>query len=159
MGIIRNVITGVVGVGIVSAGAWALDNTTRNESGVIVEAGELGVFNFKVGDCITDMPPGGNIGKATGTPCTQPHEYEVYAETFMANDSETLPADISKQANEFCLSRFQVFVGLPYDSSKLAVASIYPTADSWVGGDKEFTCLVSLENAETLTYSLKNSNL
>ena len=31
MSIVRNIITGVVGVGIVSAGAWTLDETTRND--------------------------------------------------------------------------------------------------------------------------------
>lgn len=158
MSIIRNIITGVVGVGIVSAGAWALDNTTRDDTGVIVEAGDLGVFNFAVGDCLTDFPTGGSIDKATGTPCTQPHEYEVYAETYLADESETVPADVSEQTSEFCLSKFEGFVGLSYDASTLEFTSLYPTPDSWAGGDKELTCLITLKDQETLSYSLKNSN-
>ncbi len=159
MSIIRNVITGIVGVGIVSAGAWALDTTTRDEAGIIVESGDLGVFNFSVGDCLTDFPAGGSIDKATGTPCTEPHEYEVYAETYLADESETVPADIREQASDFCLSSYKSFVGLAYDDSTLAVTNLYPTADSWVGGDKELTCLISLENQATHNYSLKNSKL
>jgi hypothetical protein len=155
MSIVRNIITGVVGVGIVSAGAWALDNTTRDENGVIVEQGDLGVFNFEVGDCITGMPEGSSIEKATGTPCTQPHEYEVYAETYLADESEEVPADIVSQGEEFCLSRFEPFVGLAYDQSKLGYSVLYPTAETWAKGDKEFTCLVGAD--ATISYSLQNS--
>jgi hypothetical protein len=159
MGILRSVITGVVGVGIISAGAWALDNTKRDESGTIVQAGELGVFNFKVGDCITGMPAGSSIDKATGTPCKGSHEQEVYAETYLADESETAPADLKSQADQFCLSMFEQFVGLSYDESALEIVTIYPTPDSWKAGDKEFTCLVSLKGQETLTESLKNSKM
>ena len=157
MSIIRNVITGVVGVGIVSAGAWALDNTTRDDQGAIVQSGELGVFNFAVGDCITDVIPGDTLDKATGVPCSEGHEYEVYAETFLSDSSETVPADIDKQADEFCYSKFQAFVGLDYESSKLNLMSLYPSPESWQGGDKELTCLITAENEATITGSLKNA--
>jgi hypothetical protein len=157
MSIVRNIITGVVGVGIVSAGAWALDNTKRDDNGAIVESGDLGVFNFAVGDCITGMPEGATIDKATGTPCDQPHEYEVYAETYLDSESSDVPADISEQANAFCMSKFKTFVGLTYEESTLGFSSIYPTSDSWAQGDKELTCLIGAD--ATISTSLKNSKL
>ena len=144
MGIIRNVITGVVGVGIVSAGAFALDTTTRDESGVIVEAGDLGVFDFQVGDCLTDLPGGnGEVGQAIGTPCSEPHEFEVFAETYLPDTSEILPTNISEQGDEFCLSQFRPFVGVDFDYSVLGITTLVPTKESWASGDKELTCLIS----------------
>ena len=44
MSMIRYIITGVAGVGIVSAGALAYDQTTRDDNGSIIQEGELGVF-------------------------------------------------------------------------------------------------------------------
>lgn len=155
MSIVRNIITGVVGVGIISAGAWALDETKRDDSGAIVESGDLGVFNFVVGDCLTGMPEGSSIDKATGTPCDQPHEFEVYAETYLSNDSETVPTDIETQADEFCLENFEPFVGLPYQDSALGFMTLVPTAESWEQGDKELTCLIGAD--ATISTSLKNS--
>jgi hypothetical protein len=157
MSIIRNVITGVVGVGIVSAGAWALDETTRNDQGAIVESGELGVFSFVVGDCITGLGAAGEVESATGVPCTDPHEFEVYSETFLTDSSETLPTDIEAKADEYCYGQFSSFVGLDYESSKLDFTYIYPTEESWAGGDKEITCMITAENQATISESLKNA--
>jgi hypothetical protein len=157
MSIVRNVITGVVGVGIVSAGAWALDETTRNDQGAIVESGELGVFSFVVGDCITGLSDSGTIESATGVPCSDKHEYEVYSETFLSDDSQTVPADIEAQADEYCYGQFSSFVGLDYESSKLDFTYIYPTEESWAGGDREITCMITAENRATITESLKNA--
>lgn len=157
MSIVRNIISGVVGVGIISAGAWALDNTKRDDNGSIVEAGELGVFNFKVGDCITDLPDSGEIYKATGVPCGDPHEYEVYAETFLESEDEEVPSNMSDQAQRFCYGEFTTFVGLTYEESTLELMSLYPSSDSWKGGDKEISCLISEASAATITASLKNA--
>ncbi len=158
MGIIRTVITGVVGVGIVSAGAWALDETTRNDQGAIVESGDLGVFDFKVGDCLIDLPSGGSVGKATGVPCSDPHQFEVYAETFLGDEVETLPKDISDQASEFCSPEFEKFVGLDYDNSVLMFTTLYPTQESWDGGDKEISCLIAAEEDKLTTGTLGGAN-
>jgi hypothetical protein len=156
LGVIRNVITGIVGVGIVSAGAFALDATTRDESGVIVESGELGVFDFQVGDCIADLPTG-EVNKAVGTPCSEPHQFEVFAETYLSNASETLPADIEVQADEFCISEFDQFVGLPLEESVLNFSWLVPTSESWATGDKEITCLIHEKDEATISVSLRGS--
>lgn len=157
MSVLRNIITGVVGVGIVSAGAWALDNTTRDDKGAIVEAGDLGVFNFVVGDCITDLPKGETIEKATGVPCSQKHEYEVYKETFVEDESEEMPSDLGDQADQFCYDEFEKFVGEPYDTSTLEFFSLSPSPESWKAGDKELTCLISEADAATTTGTLANA--
>jgi hypothetical protein len=156
MSMISRVITGVAGIGIVSAGAYAFDETTRNDQGSIVQEGALGVFSFEIGDCINDLDQGDLIEKAKGVPCAQPHGMEVYAETFIEDSSEELPANFSDNADEYCYSQFSRFVGLDYDSSKLDATYLIPSAESWKEGDREITCLI-FDPAGDVTGSLQGS--
>jgi hypothetical protein len=158
MGIIRSVITGVVGVGIVSAGAWSLDHTTRDQNGSIVESGELGVFNLAVGDCVNDLPTGTSVDKGIGVPCTSPHQYEVFAETFLGDESTTVPKDMRHQAHVFCLDEFEKFVGITFDDSALEMEALFPSKASWEGGDKEITCLVAEASNAKATGTLAGAN-
>jgi hypothetical protein len=154
---IRYIITGVAGVGIVSAGAFAYDQTTRDDNGSIVKEGELGVFSFKIGDCVKDVKEGTSLDQATGVPCSDAHQMEVYAETFIEDSSETLPPTFDKNGGEYCHSEFSKFVGVSYENSKLDFTYLIPSDDSWKEGDREITCLIydpagdvegSLENAQ-----------
>ena len=38
---------------------------------------------------------------------------------------------------DLCIDQFEGYVGLDYNSSELAVFSIYPTEGSWADGDRE----------------------
>jgi hypothetical protein len=145
MSMLTRFITGVAGVGIVSAGAFALDMTTRDETGAIIQEGELGVFSFKIGDCINGIPEGDEfvLEKATGVPCSQPHQIEVYAETFIQDSSETIPDNFISDGDEYCYSEFNRFVGLDYEESKLNYIVLHPTPESWTNGDREITCLIT----------------
>ncbi len=153
---ISRIITGVAGIGIVSAGAFALDQTTRDESGSIIQEGELGVFSFKIGDCVTGLTNQETIEKATGVPCSQPHEVEVYAETFFQDDSETIPANFVANGEEYCYNEFSRFVGLSYDASTLDFSVLHPTPESWESGDREITCLI-LDPEGLVTGSLQGT--
>jgi hypothetical protein len=142
MSMIRYIITGVAGVGIVSAGALAYDQTTRDDNGSIIKEGELGVFSFKIGDCIKDVKEGASLDQATGVPCSESHQMEVYAETFIEDSSEARPTDFDKQGDEYCYQEFTRFVGISYEDSKLDFTYLTPSDDSWKEGDREITCLI-----------------
>ena len=158
MSLVRNIIAGVVGVGIVSAGAWSLDQTKRDDSGAIIQEGELGVFNFKVGDCLTNVPETGEVEKAQGVPCAQSHQYEVFAETFIDSDSEEVPKTVADDAEDFCYKEFSKFVGISYDDSMLGMMSLFPSPDSWKGGDKEYSCLVGYADGASSSKTFRNFN-
>jgi len=153
---IRYIITGVAGVGIVSAGALAFDQTTRDNNGSIIKEGELGVFSFKVGDCLTDVKEGSSLDQALGVPCSQTHQMEVYAETFIEDGSETLPAGFDKKGDEYCYAEFPKFVGISYEESKLDFTYLVPSEDSWKEGDREVTCLIN-DPAGDVEETLKGS--
>jgi len=157
MSILRYIITGVAGVGIVSAGAYAYDQTTRDDNGSIVKEGELGVFSFKIGDCISNLDLNAmNIEKATGVPCAQKHQAEVFAETYIADNSETIPADFNDKGDLYCNSQFATFVGQSLENSTLELFVLHPTDESWKDGDRETTCII-LDPARFVTGSLRGA--
>lgn len=52
---------GVAGLGLVGAGSLGLageDNTTRDETGAVVDGGEVGAFRVRLGDCLQDATDG-----------------------------------------------------------------------------------------------------
>ncbi len=141
MSTIRNVmISGLAGVGIVTAGTFALDNTTRNDSGVIVEEGQLGVFSLEVGDCVMDFDwVQEEASETVGVPCSQNHLYEVFYETYLSDASL---AEITESAQTICLENFQQYVGLSYEESVFEVTHLVPTQEGFEEGDQEITCLL-----------------
>jgi hypothetical protein len=152
---IRNTIVGVSGVGIVSAGVLGFDATVRNDSGEIVESGALGVFSMQVGDCINDIDFGASeISEGLGVPCSEPHVYEVYYETFLEGlDLES----IKQMADEECLSGFESYVGVPFKESALYYSVLFPSPESYDEGDREITCLLVTEDGSKLTGSMRGS--
>jgi hypothetical protein len=155
MGIIRNAIIGVAGIGIVSAGVLAFDSTTRDDAGQIVEAGSIGVFSFEVGDCLNDIDSQDEtVSEALGVPCEEPHYYEVYFETFL--EGETRLA-IKDQADDYCLENFNIFVGMQWEDSELNYTSLFPTIESYEEGDREITCMLYRDDERLLIGSAKGT--
>lgn len=155
MSVTRNVITGLAGVGIVSAGVLSLDNTERNSAGEIVEAGQLGVFSVQVGDCLRDLSfTNDEVSEGLGVPCAEAHIYEVFYETFLEGSSLS---EIGRRAEEICLANFQSYVGTPYNDSRFYSSALVPTAESYDEGDREVTCFLFNENETNEYGSARNS--
>ena len=162
MGFIKNSVIGVAGVGITAAGFFALDNTGRDSSGSIVDAGEIGVFSLQVGDCLNDFPSidelqGGLVSEGLGVPCSTPHQYEVFYETFFDKNDSVL--DIESAAGDVCLEQFEGYVGASYRLSSLDFVFFIPSEESWEQGDRELTCLLTSEDGTPLAGSARNSGL
>jgi hypothetical protein len=152
---IRNTIVGVSGVGIVSAGALGFDATIRDNSGEIIESGALGVFSLQVGDCLNDLDFDSEaISEGTGVPCSEPHVYEVYYETFFEGlDLESIKA----KGDQVCQDAFESYVGVPYSDSILYYSILHPSPESYQDGDREITCLLVNEDGSPVSGSLKGS--
>jgi hypothetical protein len=137
---------GLVGVGVVK-GIAGEDHTTRDEAGVIVDAGEVGAFRMRLADCILAIPPDGEFDSVDAVPCSQPHAAEVYAAfTLLGDEDAAWPGatSVNADANDGCYGRFTSFVGLSYEQSTYGFFSITPTQQSWEGlDDREILCLVA----------------
>jgi hypothetical protein len=134
---------GLVGVGY--AGVAGEDNTTRAETGAIIEEGEIGAFRIRVGDCLGATALG-EFESASGVPCAQPHADEVYHAFNIPEGDGSWPGDdeVVQDADEGCYNAFEPFVGIAYEDSIYGIGTITPTEASWDGlDDREVLCLVN----------------
>ncbi len=147
MGIGRLVGGVVASLGLVGAGCSGLadeDNTTRDDTGIVVEEGELGAFRIRVGDCIGSAL-GDEVESVDGVPCDEPHEFEVYYAFDLAEGDGIYPGDlmVEEQANDGCYDAFEPFVGETYEASVYGFNTLTPTLGGWDGlHDREVLCMV-----------------
>ena len=142
----RRIIGGAIAAGVaVFAGVGAMgDDTTRDDSGDIVESGGLGVYSFQIGDCI-QFPVGDEqlVESVEGVPGSEPHDAQVYVEFDLA--AETFPGDdaIFEAAAARCYAEFDAAMGVAYDATPdLDFTAFTPVEEGWDAGDREVTCFV-----------------
>lgn len=121
--------------------------------------GEDDVFSLKVGSCMNDYGSETEITSVPIVECSEPHDTEIYFASSVAGDEYPGLEAVQTQADEDCRSAFEGFVGLAYDDSVLYYSTLYPSDESWGGGDREILCGISKydENEEIVkvTGSLK----
>ncbi len=164
MGIGRLVGGAVAGLGLVGLGYTGLggqDETTRDESGNIVEAGEVGAFRIQLGDCLNGVTTG-LVESMEGVPCTSPHDVEVYYAFNLPDSGDSYPGDAvtGELAGEACYNAFAGFVGKDYESSIYEISSLSPSADSWEQlDDREVLCLIMNYDGTKKTGSALNTRV
>jgi hypothetical protein len=165
--LIRIIILGAVAIfGYFQVADSEKDESVRDESGEIVEAGDVGVLVLKVGDCV-QLPSEfksqllGNTEELmtftsfSAVPCTELHDAELYS-TKTTNKNE-FPGE-EALFDEFsgpCVDEYSTYSGIEFDSSPHDVFPMVPTADSWLQGDREIQCFAFLVNGEQLGASIK----
>jgi hypothetical protein len=132
----------------------------RDDTGAIVEAGDVSAFQMRVGDCFDDAgvftDESSEVSNVPAVPCSQPHDNEVFA-VFDVNLASFPEGDeMASVAFDSCLERFKGFVGRDYQSSSLDIATLYPSLESWNRqNDREVVCVVYDVNAKKLVGSVK----
>lgn len=145
-------IAGIAAVGGVAVfGIGSIDNTTRNDSGAIIEAGELGAFVTQVGDCFFELPHNSQgVSTVPGVPCTEGHHWQVvHKENLIL--SEFREEDVSRLAGQLCDSALQNLASsLTYDKQleyqDARITGLQPTQGSWLKDDRMVDCLVGSES-------------
>ncbi|MEY9210941.1 septum formation family protein [Thermobifida halotolerans] len=104
---------------------------------------EEDVFAIAVGDC---FPPDNSGAEEVTTvevvPCSEPHDSEAYAAGYMPDGPYPGDYEIQTFADDFCMTEFDSFVGLPYEESVLDFSYFSPTESSWEQGDREILCTI-----------------
>ena len=153
-----------IGYVIIAAGVAGYNLATqadRDSSGAIVDAGNIGAFQLRSGDCFNDadfsFEGEEEISSLPGVPCSQPHDNEVYAVFDVSLESYPASEDtMFEHALEQCLDRFTGFVGIAYEVSELDILTLYPTQESWRQNDREVVCAVYDMNNTQLVGSARD---
>ncbi len=136
----------------------ACGGAERDDSGTVVEEGEVSAFDVTVGDCFGD-PGEDEVSSLEALPCTEPHDNEAYhLADFPAGPDEPFPGEeeIDAFAEETCVAAFEDYVGLSFDESVLQVTYLQPTEGTWEDGDREVVCTLYSDDGQ-LTGSMKDS--
>lgn len=151
----------VIGAGVIGFGYFT--QVERDESGSIVDAGDVDAFDIRLGDCFNDAGSTGEdveISSIAGVPCSQPHDNEVYALVNLTQSSFPGEDAIGSIAFDVCLEKFESFVGKDYESSQLDIFPIYPTRQSWNElNDREVVCALYDLDLEKLAGTMRGSRI
>ena len=151
----------LAGVGAVVAAVFGFSMAAeRNDAGEITEAGSVGAFEIRVGDCFNDeVFESSEISEIRAIPCTEAHDNQVYAAFDVTGE---WPGDerIVELAYEGCHARFQSAIGKSYEDSTIDYAAIYPTEGSWrQRDDREVLCVGYHMEYEKLTGTILGRGL
>ena len=158
-------------VGITVAGAAAAvfsntgpteDKTDRDQSGEIVEAGGVGAFALRLGDCIQNPDAEGVVSivvSVEGVPCATPHDAQVYAEFDVTGILEYDEAAVELLAQQECIDRWTEAIGTVFwEDLLLDSFSLFPSPASWAVGDRGVVCLLVSIDGSPLSGSRLRDN-
>jgi hypothetical protein len=142
--------------------ACSSDPDRDEETGAIVEEGDLSVFSVRVRDCF-DRPDEGDTGVAelAARPCEELHDGEAFA-VFDAPGDDDAPfpgvASLEAIVAEECIgSRFEQYVDSSYAESKYFATAITPTEDTWEDRDDREIICVLFDPTGPITGSVRGS--
>lgn len=129
-------------VGACGGSAGTSDDSTRDDTGRITEAGRVGTQALQVGDCFMEPVGGGSVLTVTGVPCTQPHDAQVIARIEMPDGDEYPGVDaVSEASSTLCIEAAGT---VPQEKlgSGVGLSGYAPEERSWDAGDRDIVCFV-----------------
>ena len=135
-----------------------LTSARRGDDGSLAAAGNVSVDELRDGDCFNTSDEE-EISDVDGVPCTEAHEFEVFALSNYEGDG-TYPPDSELDAifAQVCEPGFETYVGVPYAESEIWGTMISPSEESWSSGDRSFICVLFEQDDPELTESLAGAN-
>lgn len=151
------VIIAVVVAVVLAVGAWLLirqlnggeGGTTGANPGDVESPTEIRDTDLSIGNCIGALEHTAS-GLLPQVPCADDHEAEVIAEDTMDDGDYPGEDETRQQAEDFCPSAVGEQVG---SVTGVSTYMLYPTDNTWGGGDRLITCLVRADDEHTLTGS------
>ena len=140
------VLIGLVIFGGVSA--WgAITSADRDETGTIVDEGDVAASELVVGDCLQD--PGEDVfEEVRGVSCDAPHDFEIYHLATVSGLSYPSDAAFEEAAGQHCLPAFRSYTGEVYQDSDLWIGYFVPDSRAWDDGDRIMQCYLYLPDAK-----------
>ena len=134
----------------IGASVWGIageDHTTRDETGNIVQAGQLGAFVTRVGDCFESLPvENGGVSTIPAVPCSQAHHWQVFYKGDISL-TEYSDSGVEQASNIICENALRD-IGENLPDAKLAEYAnadfniLSPSSQSWEKEDRSVDCLI-----------------
>jgi hypothetical protein len=147
----------VLGAVLFGHNAAESDTSTRNASGTITEAGDVGVMKLHVGDCLpasalgdepdpdSEAKEGQTFQSMAAVPCDEPHVAEVALvdDTFFEDGEKKMPSsdEMQKRLEQPCISAVEDYTGESFEESSYDLFTLIPTLDSWALKDRGAVCV------------------
>ncbi|MET3963900.1 putative membrane protein [Marmoricola sp. OAE513] len=119
-------------------------------------SGDIGLARIKVGDCLPKILTGRVGSTLEITPCSKPHEGEVFTAFKVDLPNDATQDEIRKVVEERCFKDFARYVGSDPMSSELDVTYIAPAKGISFRVDKKAACVVT-DGGKKTTGTLKGS--
>ncbi|MCK9796115.1 septum formation family protein [Isoptericola sp. 4D.3] len=116
-------------------------------------------MTLEISDCIAVPEDLTDVRNVEHLDCADPHDAEVVGVRELTEASYPGLAEVETRAEEFCYDAFAEYVGTEYDSSTLSMGYFYPTARSWLIGDRQISCWAEHADLSPLTGSVADSGL
>lgn len=128
---------------------------------VFSRGNELAVAELTVGDCLSEFYQTGSQF-VSPVECSRNHVQEVVGSTpdvlaaELAESVTEFPGvdELNTIATELCVSEFNTYTGLDYESAEFLVTGITPNAEAWDSGDRAIICLASNADQSPIEGSL-----
>ena len=128
----------------------------RADDGSLATTGTVSIDDLRVGDCF-DVGDETEITDVDGVPCTEQHEYEVFALDTYEADATPGDAELGAVFDAICADPFAAYVGVDYLDSELYGSMITPSEESWADGDRGFICFLYDLDDPDLTASMRGA--
>jgi len=162
--LIGAVVGGLVVFALGTSGVFNPDPLTRGPGG------KLARFDLAVGQCANGkVEPGSGFGRDAAVPCSESHDFEVYASTVppgraLSEEQDGDRAvrypnadDLAAFADDHCLLAFEGFVGSDFDGSDLDFTGIIPSRAAWEAGDRTVACALWQADGDSMVGSARDS--
>ncbi|MEV0460608.1 DUF4190 domain-containing protein [Catellatospora methionotrophica] len=110
---------------------------------------DTSVHSLRIGDCLNDLSTEDEIEELPVVPCTELHDGEVYAEFKLTESTFPGIEAIEKKADPRCADLLKSYAPKAVDDPAVDTYYLYPTSESWAGGDRAVTCIATFDPART----------
>lgn len=122
---------------------------------------EISVTSLRPGDCVDldlTAPQLDEIEQLPELPCAEAHDGEVYLVADVSIDTDEYPGEdaLFAEIDAACGGQgFEQYVGAPFGSVGLSYYYLFPVADGWARGDREFVCIAIDDDLSPLTGTVR----
>ena len=115
------------------------------------------VLDLEVGQCISSSAAEDEVSSLPVVECSEPHNGEIFALPQLPDGEFPGDEAVRDSGETLCTGpEFQTYVGIAPEESALSVDILFPSSDTWAGGDREIVCIVADGEADT-TGSLRGA--